>query len=146
MNTSGEYLFGRYVVETANATYGSGPEAANARQTYVGDIYSRFFSTVNLAGFLLQAFVVSRLFKFLGVGRSCLSTRSLLSWATYSCFELPSIQLIAWLKVADNSIDYSLGNTTKQAFGCQPAARRSTRRNRLSTHSSCAQATYCRRA
>ena len=28
VNTSGEYLFGRYVVEAANATYGSGPEGA----------------------------------------------------------------------------------------------------------------------
>jgi AAA family ATP:ADP antiporter len=28
----------------------------------------------------------------------------------------PSVQLMGWLKVADNSIDYSLGNTTKQAL------------------------------
>ena len=28
----------------------------------------------------------------------------------------PSIQLMGWLKVADNSLDYSLGNTTKQAL------------------------------
>ena len=28
----------------------------------------------------------------------------------------PSVQLMAWLKVSDNSIDYSLGNTTKQAL------------------------------
>ena len=28
----------------------------------------------------------------------------------------PSVQLMGLLKVADNSIDYSLGNTTKQAL------------------------------
>ena len=28
----------------------------------------------------------------------------------------PSVQLIGLLKVADNSLDYSLGNTTKQAL------------------------------
>jgi AAA family ATP:ADP antiporter len=28
----------------------------------------------------------------------------------------PSIQLMAGLKIADNSLDYSLGNTTKQAL------------------------------
>src|SRR6185437_12357585 len=28
----------------------------------------------------------------------------------------PSFEFIRWLKVVDNSIDYSLGNTTKQAL------------------------------
>ena len=70
VNTSGEYLFGRYVVEQANATYGSGAAAAAAREQYVGDVYSQLFSTVNLLGLLLQLFVVSRVFKFLGVGKS----------------------------------------------------------------------------
>src|SRR5262245_48268782 len=58
VNTSGEYLFGRYVVEAANAAHGTGPEASAAREAMIGSVYSRFFSTVNLAGFLLQMFVV----------------------------------------------------------------------------------------
>src|SRR5262249_32990624 len=70
VNTSGEYLFGRYVVSAAAAAYGSGPEGEAARQQFIGDTYSGFFSNVNLIGFLLQMFVVSRLFAFLGVGRS----------------------------------------------------------------------------
>src|SRR6186997_2213204 len=68
VNTSGEYLFGRYVVEMANATHGSGPEGAAAREAFIGGTYSQFFSTVNLVGFVLQMFVVSRAIKFLGVG------------------------------------------------------------------------------
>src|SRR5436190_18015173 len=68
VNTSGEYLFGRYVVEMANATHGTGPEAAAARDAYIGGVYSQFFSTVNLVGFVMQMFVVSRIIKFLGVG------------------------------------------------------------------------------
>ncbi len=68
VNTSGEYLFGRYVVEMANATHGSGPEGAAAREAFIGSTYSQFFSTVNLVGFVLQMFVVSRVIKFLGVG------------------------------------------------------------------------------
>lgn len=28
----------------------------------------------------------------------------------------PSFEAIRWLKIADNSLDYSLGNTTKQAL------------------------------
>ena len=116
VNTSGEYLFGRYVVEQATALYGSGADAAAARERFVGETYSRLFSTVNLVGFLLQMFVVSRLFKFLGVGKS-LFIHPIVALAGYlMVLRAPSVQLMGLLKVADNSLDYSLGNTTKQAL------------------------------
>ena len=116
VNTSGEYLFGRYVVEAANAAHGTGPEAAAAREAMIGSIYSRFFSTVNMAGFLLQMFVVSRVFKFLGVGRS-LFIHPIVALSGYLIMlQAPSITFMAYFKVADNSLDYSLGNTTKQAL------------------------------
>ena len=112
VNTSGEYLFGRYVVEQANALHAD----AAARERFVGETYSRLFSTVNLLGFLLQMFVVSRVFKFLGVGRS-LFVHPIVALTGYLLLlRAPSVQLMALLKVADNSIDYSLGNTTKQAL------------------------------
>lgn len=82
VNTSGEYLFGRYVVETANAMHGTGPEAEAARQQFIGSTYSRLFSTVNLVGFILQMFVVSRLFAFSASAAASSFTRSLRSWDT----------------------------------------------------------------
>ncbi len=116
VNTSGEYLFGRYVVEAANAAHGSGPEAAAAREAMIGSVYSRFFSTVNLAGFLLQMFVVSRVFRFLGIGRS-LFIHPIVALSGYLIMlQAPSITFMAYFKVADNSLDYSLGNTTRQAL------------------------------
>jgi ATP:ADP antiporter, AAA family len=116
VNTSGEYLFGRYVVEQAQSLYGAGPEAAAARERFVGDTYSRLFSTVNLVGFLLQMFVVSRVFKFLGVGKA-LFIHPLVAVCGYlAVLRAPSVQLMGILKIADNSLDYSLGNTTKQAL------------------------------
>ena len=116
VNTTGEYLFGRYVIEQANAAYGLGAEAAAARQQYVGDLYSQLFSTVNLVGLFLQLFVVSRLFKFLGVGKS-LFVHPIVALAGYLLvLRSPSVRLMGLLKVADNSLDYSLGNTTKQAL------------------------------
>jgi AAA family ATP:ADP antiporter len=33
-----------------------------------------------------------------------------------SMLRAPSFEVIRWLKIADNSLDYSLGNTTKQAL------------------------------
>ena len=117
VNTSGEYLFGRYVVEQSYALVpGAGPDADAARERFIGETYSRLFGIVNLLGFLMQLLVVSRLFKWLGVWRALL-VHPIVALAGYSLMlRAPSLGLIAALKVADNSIDYSLGNTTKQAL------------------------------
>jgi AAA family ATP:ADP antiporter len=116
VNTSGEYLFGRYVVEQANALHGSGAGLAAERERFIGETYSRLFSTVNLVGFLLQMFVVSRVFKYLGVGKSLLIHPVVAFTGYLLMLRAPSLQFMTWLKVADNSLDYSLGNTTKQAL------------------------------
>jgi AAA family ATP:ADP antiporter len=116
VNTSGEYLFGRYAVEQANALHGTCAEVARAREAFIGETYSHLFSTVNLLGFLLQMFVVSRLFKFLGVGKSLFIHPIVALTGYLLMLRAPSLQLMGALKIADNSIDYSLGNTTKQAL------------------------------
>jgi AAA family ATP:ADP antiporter len=116
VNTSGEYLFGRYVVEQATTTYGTGPEAAADRERFVGEVYGRLFSTVNLVGFLLQMFVVSRVFKVLGIGRA-LFIHPLVALIGYLLLlRSPSLRLMGMVKIADNSLDYSLGNTVKQTL------------------------------
>jgi AAA family ATP:ADP antiporter len=115
VNTSGEYLFGRYVVEQSHLLH-AGADAGADRERFVGETYSRLYSTVNLVGFLMQMFVVSRVMKFFGVGKS-LFIHPIVALVGYLLMlRAPSLQLMAWLKVADNSIDYSLGNTTKQAL------------------------------
>ena len=117
VNTSGEYIFGRYIVEQSHALFGgAGPEAEAARERFVGETYSRFYSSVNLAGLLLQMFVVSRVFRWLGVSRALL-IHPLIGIAGYLLMlRAPSLALIGAFKVADNSINYSLGNTTRQAL------------------------------
>jgi AAA family ATP:ADP antiporter len=116
VNTSGEYLFGRYVLTTAEAQFGAGPEGEAAVQQFVGASYSSYFSYISLVGFLLQLFAVSRIFKFLGVGRSLL-IHPIVAIASYVfMLRAPSFELIRVLKITDNSINYSLGNTTMQAL------------------------------
>ena len=96
--------------------YGDGPGTEAARQEFIGTTYSSYFSYVNLIGFLLQTFVVSRVFKFLGVGRA-LFIHPFIAGAGYlMMLRAPSFDAIRWLKTADNAVDYSLGNTTKQAL------------------------------
>jgi AAA family ATP:ADP antiporter len=112
VNTSGEYLFGKYVVDQANALHAD----PAARERFIGETYSQLFSAVNLTGFLLQMFVVSRVFRFLGVGKA-LFIHPIVALVGYLLMlRAPSLNAMFYLKVADNSLDYSLGNTTKQAL------------------------------
>jgi AAA family ATP:ADP antiporter len=116
VNTAGEYLFGRYVVNTAAAMYGTGEASAAARQQFIGESYGSYFSAISLLGFLLQLFVVSRLLKFLGVARS-LFIQPIVALTSYTLMlRAPSFEAIRIVKIADNAINYSLGNTTLQAL------------------------------
>jgi ATP:ADP antiporter, AAA family len=116
VNTSGEYLFGRYVVETANTMYGAGADGEQARQRFIAETYGSYFGYITLVGFLLQAFVVSRVFKFIGVGRA-LFIHPIVALSSYLLMlRAPSLEALRVLKIADNSINYSLGNTTMQAL------------------------------
>jgi AAA family ATP:ADP antiporter len=116
VNSSGEYLFGRYVVNAAISTFGGGAAAEAARSQFISETYSSYFGWVNLIGFLLQMFVVSRVFRVLGVGRALFIHPAVAFVGYVGMLFAPSFGFIRWLKVADNSIDYSLGNTTKQAL------------------------------
>ena len=104
------------IAAAAGSTFGSGPEAQAARQQFIGGTYSSLFSYVNLIGFLLQLFVVSRVFKFLGVGRALFVHPVVALGGYLLMLRAPSMEAMRVLKIADNSIDYSLGNTTKQAL------------------------------
>jgi AAA family ATP:ADP antiporter len=139
VNTSGEYLFGRYVVQSATAMYGAGAASEAARGQFIGQAYSQLFSNVNLIGLLLQMFVVSRIFKYIGVGRS-LFIHPLVAGAGYvMMLRAPSFEFMRWLKTMDNALDYSLGNTTKQALWL-PTSRQAKYKAKQAVDSFCVRA------
>lgn len=116
VNTTGEYLFGKYVVQNSVAQFGPGAASAAERGKYIGETYSSFFSNVNLLGLLLQLFVVSAVFRVIGVGRALFIHPLIAGTGYLLMLRTPSFDFIRWLKTADNAVDYSLGNTTKQAL------------------------------
>lgn len=116
VNSSGEYIFGKYVVNAALQTYGDGAGSEALRQQFISETYSSYFGYVNLIGFLLQTFVVSRVFQFLGVARALFIHPIVALIGYVGMVRAPSFEFIRWVKIADNSLDYSLGNTTKQAL------------------------------
>jgi len=116
VNSTGEYLFGRYVVQNAINLYGPGDATAAARGVYIGQTYSSFFSNINLIGLILQLFVVSAVFRVMGVSRALFIHPIVAGTGYLLMLRAPSFNAIRWTKTADNAVDYSLGNTTKQAL------------------------------
>lgn len=105
VNTMGEYVLDRTLVSVL------GDNAVA-----IGAFKADYFAWVNGVGLCLQLFVVSRLFKVIGV-RGALFVLPLVSLSGYGALAFfPVLGLIAVAKVAENSLDYSLQNTARQAL------------------------------
>jgi ATP:ADP antiporter, AAA family len=126
VNTTGEYVVGKMVEQEARkesaalaAADGSkaDPVAMKERErSYVRHFYSNYFGLVNLVSAALQAFAVSRIIKLIGIGPGLLVMPAvvLLGWVAFAAFA--TIGAIRISKTVENSIDYSLQNTLKQAL------------------------------
>lgn len=116
VNTTGEFLLGKLVVDAANqaAALSADPEAF--KQAFIGKFYGNFFSWVNLLGFLFQLFLVSRIFKYLGV-RGALFILPCIAMGGYALLAtLPVLGVVRIAKVLENSTDYSIQNTARHAL------------------------------
>jgi AAA family ATP:ADP antiporter len=116
VNTTGEYILGKFVVAESVARFGSEEATVDERQKFIGGFYGDFFSYVNLASFLLQMFAVSRIIRILGVG-GAMFVHPLVAFVGYlSVFRWPGLMAARICKTFDNTIDYSLGKTAQQAL------------------------------
>jgi AAA family ATP:ADP antiporter len=113
VNTTGEFLLGKFVTAEAARTVGA---ALEAREKFIGEFYANFYFWVNVAGMLLQTFAVSRIFKYLGV-RGSLFILPLIALCNYSLLlALPLLAVVRVGKILENGTDYSIMNTTRQAL------------------------------
>jgi AAA family ATP:ADP antiporter len=84
--------------------------------TRIGAFYGGFFGWVNLIGLVLQVFVVSRLFKYIGV-RGALFVLPLIALGSYSLIAIvPLLGVVTFAKMIENSSDYSIQNTARHAL------------------------------
>ena len=116
VNTTGEYLLSKVVVAESLARFGSDPASVEAREKFVGGFYGSFFSYVNLTGFLLQMFAVSRIMKHLGVAGALFVHPTVAFLGYLAMIWNPTLPVVRVVKTLDNATDYSLGNTAKQAL------------------------------
>ena len=113
VNTNGNYILNATVAQMAeDAARTSG---AGEAQTILGamagiDLWQ------NLLAMAIQFFLVSRIFKYLGVGGS-LFVLPLIALGSYSLFALaPVLSMIRIAKITENATDYSLQNTARRAL------------------------------
>jgi AAA family ATP:ADP antiporter len=116
VKTNGEYILDRSLLEHVKAITPAGVNAHAFSQVYIGTFKAHYFLYVNVATVVLQVFIVSRIIKYLGV-RVALFIGPVLLLAGYSATAfVPVFSLIFGLKIAENTLDYSLGNTSRQAL------------------------------
>jgi AAA family ATP:ADP antiporter len=110
VNTNGEYIVSRFVSDSAQ-------HLSKAAQTkFIGQFYGDYFSWVNLIGLVMQTFLVSRLFRWIGVG-GALFVLPAISLTGYTMLAFaPVLSLIRSTKILENSADYSLNNTVRHAL------------------------------
>jgi AAA family ATP:ADP antiporter len=113
VNTTGEYILGSIVKDTAAGLVGQGQAGGLSEEQVIGNFYSRYFTLVNVFGLLLQLFVVSRVIKYLGTSWAVMIL-PLISLGAYNILVfLPTLTAVLHAKVAENSTDYSLNNTVR---------------------------------
>ena len=110
-NSNGEYILDR----TLLAAVQSGAHHADA-MTFIGKFKAEYFEWVNVLGVVLQLFAVSRILDKLGV-RAALFFLPVVAFGGYTVMlAAPVLSLIRLAKVAENSLDYSIQNTARQAL------------------------------
>jgi AAA family ATP:ADP antiporter len=101
------------VTEAANQAVATGQAAGLSVEQVIGEFYSQFYAVVNVAGVLIQLFLVSRIVKYLGVPIAILIL-PLTSLGAYTVLAFyPVLSYVRWAKTAENATDYSLNNTVR---------------------------------
>jgi AAA family ATP:ADP antiporter len=112
VNTTGEYLVARLLTNHVNVLAAS--DATFNKQAYIGAFSGDYQFWVNIAAFLLQAFVTSRLVKYKGI-RGALLALPLIALGGYAIVAAGvGFSVVRWIKTAENATDYSIMNTARQ--------------------------------
>jgi AAA family ATP:ADP antiporter len=116
VNTNGNFIFDTTLREMAERSVAAGTAGGLSVRDLVGSYNAGRDFYQNVLGALLQFFAVSRILKYLGVGRA-LFIMPLLALTNYSIFALfPVLSLIRAAKITENAADYSLQNTLRRAL------------------------------
>jgi AAA family ATP:ADP antiporter len=116
VNTTGGYVLNRLIVSEAAVRFGTGPGALEESRQFVTAFSGSISAMVNLIGLLLQLFATSRVISLLGV-RGGLYVLPIIALLNYSIIVVaPFLAVVRIGKILENSVDYSIQNTLRQAL------------------------------
>jgi len=114
INSTGEFILAKMVVNHAEGLIAAGSELSKG--SIIGAFYGDFYTWVNLFSLLFQLFLVSRIYKYLGV-RAALFILPVIALIGYGLIIfLPIFSIIRVVKIIENSVDYSIQTTTRHAL------------------------------
>jgi len=113
VNTNGNYILNETLARTARDTSaGTGQSEAQ----FIGSFMAGLDFWQNVLSMVIQFFLVSRIFKYLGIG-GALFVMPIISLTSYGLFAFaPVLAFIRLTKIAENATDYSLQNTVRRAL------------------------------
>jgi AAA family ATP:ADP antiporter len=120
VNTNGEYILGRVVSGQAEQLVSAGSTGGLAPhefvEQFIGAFYADYFTWVSVVTAVIQIFLVARVMQRFGV-RAALYVLPLVALGAYGILAfVPVLALIRIAKISENSLDYSLNNTVRQAL------------------------------
>jgi ATP:ADP antiporter, AAA family len=112
VNTTGEYFVSHLATDHARAL--AAADASFNAQAYLGSFFGDYQFWVNVAAFVLQAFVASRLVRYQGL-RGVLLALPVIALGGYTVIAAGvGFAVVRWIKTAENATDYSIMNTARQ--------------------------------
>ena len=122
INSTGEFILADFIKADAEARVAASAGVLDLG-TLITAFYGQFQFWVTLVSLGIQLFLVSRIFRVVGV-RGALLIQPIIVAIGYGVLALgpllggfvPIFTLVRWIKIAENSVDYSLMNTTRQAL------------------------------
>ena len=125
VNATGEFIITQVTVNQSLASQTPKPAAAVPQQPaatpktdskIIHNAFMNYQFLGNLIALVLQLFLVSRIFKWVGVGGALLFL-PLIALGGYALISVGAVLvLVRWVKAFENGTDYSLQNTTKAAL------------------------------
>jgi AAA family ATP:ADP antiporter len=116
VNTTGGYVLNRLIVAEAVARFGTSAAAVPESRQFVTAFSGSITAMVNLLGLLLQLFATSRVIHLMGV-RGALFVLPAIALTNYAVIVVaPLLAVVRVGKILENSVDYSIQNTLRQAL------------------------------
>ena len=116
VNTTGQYVLNRLIVAEAAARFGTSAAAIVPSRQFVTAFSGSITAVVNLVGLLLQLFATARIIRWIGI-RGALFVLPVIALVNYSIIAVaPVLAVVRVGKVMENSTDYSIQNTLRQAL------------------------------